>query len=396
MLEGAQISVISPASGLAIFFLGLFIYLVNRRSAAARLFLLISALFAFTGFVDYFASTAPDAQTAIVLERLLFFCIVIIFAGVLYMASLLPYERYSGWFSRNKLEFAIIALLSAYIPADAITTVDLDYYGWNVPLQWAGYTLAVFVIGYIAVTVYMLTKVCLSTTDKTIRRQCTLIAVAVVSPVLYGAGVVIVNASPIQVTIPRLLSPGFLIFGIILAYAMLFGPRLPQLLGGEGSAGKQSKPSALLVEGKTPDQAFEVLRESVDLGVPALIVVRTHPDTIRSTYDVGDSAILWLATQAGPDRIDPTNIGILQHTVTEFLHRNPTGTVMIEGLEYLLTENAPEKVLKMAEGLRDEVIVSGGKLIIAIDPETLDERRRSMFEREFEVVRPGRGAGTEI
>ncbi|HVO77717.1 MAG TPA: DUF835 domain-containing protein, partial [Methanomassiliicoccales archaeon] len=200
---------------------------------------------------------------------------------------------------------------------------------------------------------------------------------------------------PIELTVPRLLSPGFLIFGVILAYAMLFGPKLPQLSVNEAVPAAKLHASALLVEGRTPKAAFELFRTSVE-GSAGYLVTRTHPETVRSEYDVGDMPIMWLAAQAGPDRIDPTNLGILQHSITEFLHRNPEGTVMIEGLEYLLSENPPDRVLKMAEGLRDEVIVSGGRLILAVDPMALDDRRRSMFEREFEVMEPGKGAGTEI
>jgi hypothetical protein len=40
--------------------------------------------------------------------------------------------------------------------------------------------------------------------------------------------------------------------------------------------------------------------------------------------------------------------------------------------------------------------MNGALLIIPVDPNALDEKRRSMLEREFEVLVPKEGAGTEI
>ena len=392
---------LSPICGIVVLLMGIYAYYRNPKMESTQAFLLVTCIYAVGGTLDFLFLNAPDEGTASILARMELFTIVVLFAAVLYLATFLPYEKYSGWFRRNKREYAVIAVLSGYASIAALGNASKDASGWVLSLGQGFINWSFFFFSYIVITIYMLTTICLSTKERLVRRQCTLMSVAAASPAVYAFGLLLLNA--LGYGVPRALSPGFILFAIIFLYAVLrYSPfSLPR---GSNEIATEEEPvqiagkeqTALLVEEKQPSTAYALLNERARQGSACLLVTRTHPQVVKEQYKVEAVPMLWLATQAGPGRLDPANLSILQHNITEFLRRNRGGTVMLDGIEYLLTENPPEKVVRLMQSLRDEVIVNGALFIIPVDPKALDEKRMSMLEREFEVLVPKEGAGTEI
>ncbi|MBM4237430.1 MAG: DUF835 domain-containing protein, partial [Euryarchaeota archaeon] len=151
-----------------------------------------------------------------------------------------------------------------------------------------------------------------------------------------------------------------------------------------------------LVEEKTPDAAYGVFLEQIASGSKGLLITRTHPDAVKERHGLVETPIIWLASTPGPDRVDPSNLSILQHTVAEFLRKDENTVIMLDGIEYLISNNPMEKVLRTMYAIRDEVVVANSRLIVPLDPEVLDESKLALLEREFEITRAGEGAGTEI
>ena len=392
-------TLLSPICGIVVLLMGIYAYYRNPHTAATQMFLFVTGMAAMIGMLDFLFRNAPDEGSALILGKALIFAVVVLFAAVLYLSTFLPYEKYSGWFSRSKREFVVIAFLAGYASVATVTKVAKYDYGWGATLDGGLVQAAIIALAYIAITVYMLTNICLSTGEKRVRRQCTWLSLAVVSPALYTFAVAGSNLAGLG--LPLILSPGFIVFAVVFLYAVLrYQPFAPsnrsERVAGNARMGELIESSALLIEEKQPSAAYIFFNEKRKEGGPTLLITRTHPQVVKERYKVEGIPILWLATQAGPDRLDPANLSILQHNITEFLRRNHGGTVMLDGIEYLLTENPPEKVVRMMQSLRDEVIMNGALLIIPVDPNALDEKRRSMLEREFEVLVPKEGAGTEI
>ncbi len=60
---------------------------------------------------------------------------------------------------------------------------------------------------------------------------------------------------------------------------------------------------------------------------------------------------------------------------------------MLDGLEYLISNNGFEPVLKFLRHVVDEVSESEFAFLQATSPSTLQERELRILEREMEVVR---------
>ena len=118
------------------------------------------------------------------------------------------------------------------------------------------------------------------------------------------------------------------------------------------------------------------------------IVSRQHPNLIREKYGFEGTQIIWLATQAGENTMDPTSLGMLAHSISEFLSKTKDGVVMLDGLEYLITSNDFKKVVRAMEQINDSVMNYDGYLIMTLDPRAFDQKELAIIERYFELIHP--------
>ena len=118
------------------------------------------------------------------------------------------------------------------------------------------------------------------------------------------------------------------------------------------------------------------------------IVSRQHPNLIREKYGFEGTPITWLATQAGENTTDPTSLGMLAHGVLEFLSKTKDGIVLLDGVEYLISNNDFKKVVRVIEQINDSVMNYEGYLIITMDPKAFDQKELAIIERYFELIHP--------
>lgn len=147
--------------------------------------------------------------------------------------------------------------------------------------------------------------------------------------------------------------------------------------------------SSMLVEGKSTDAAYTLFLAELGRGGDGLVISRKHPGQVRERLGREKASVLWLCSQPGQGKVDPSSLSLLQGIITDFLRKDKRSVVLLDGLEYLVAENHPDKVLRLIYCVKDVVTVSGSKLIVPLDPDTLNEKDRAFFEREFKVLRPG-------
>jgi len=153
---------------------------------------------------------------------------------------------------------------------------------------------------------------------------------------------------------------------------------------------------AHIIEEHQGSLSYEIMSDLVSgrgsgPGMSGLIVSRQHPNLLRSKYGFEGVSMIWLATQAGDSTLDPTSLGILARSVEDFLSKNPGGVVLVDGIEYLMTNNDFRKVARTLEQISDSVMDSRGILLMAVDPRAFDPRELAILERDLEVIHP-RGA----
>jgi hypothetical protein len=142
-----------------------------------------------------------------------------------------------------------------------------------------------------------------------------------------------------------------------------------------------------LIEEDRPAEAFRLFAAYLG-GRRGLVITRTNPKRVRETYDIATEHVRWLTDREGSseDTIAPSLERIV-YEIEEFMSREPRGAVLLDGIEYLVSNNSFDAVLKFVRRLLDAISESHYVFIISLGPATLKEQELSVLEREMEVIR---------
>lgn len=372
--------------------MGIYVYRQSPGFPTARVFLMSMWLFFLGAFLDFALLYAPSYNSALWIARAELFVVVLLFASILYLASFLPHERFSGWFRGKESMLAVIAILSAIIAVMPVNDVVSTPFGWGVTGTAAFILWTVIVLSYVFVTIYMVHKTCKDVKWERTRKQSQLISLGVLSPVLYAFvynGIELIGAN-----VPFILSPGFLLLACIFAYGILrYRLFLPSAVKETDIKGVKRKDKELaesakflMVEEKRPERSYRLFLGLLANGKHGLVITRSHPDLLREEYRIEKTPVLWLAKQPGPNRIEPANLSILRQIITEFVKKGTNAAVIIDSLEYIMENNPPDEVILMLYSLRDEIQVTDSTLVLSVDPDTMDSQYVALLEREFQVI----------
>ncbi len=149
-----------------------------------------------------------------------------------------------------------------------------------------------------------------------------------------------------------------------------------------------------VIKEERPEKSFALFTTLLTSGSRGLCISRTHPDILKQKYKF-DAEALWLTktetAQAsgsvkGTEYVSPNNLAHLASSIREFLGKGENGAVIIEGLEYLNTQNDFKSVLKFIQLINEQVVLDKGFLLIPVDESTMDQKDFSLIEREVSQV----------
>jgi hypothetical protein len=144
-----------------------------------------------------------------------------------------------------------------------------------------------------------------------------------------------------------------------------------------------------LIQEEKPEKATDVFLNLVTHGTQGLYITRRYPKEVRETYNLKVTPIIWLTHEKTEEgHINPTDIVELSHTVKEFIKKTSDGVILLDGLEYLITQNDYKDILKFIQSLSDSVAMSSSRLIIPIDPSSLNEQQFHLLKRDMKVLDP--------
>jgi hypothetical protein len=147
-----------------------------------------------------------------------------------------------------------------------------------------------------------------------------------------------------------------------------------------------------VVEEAPPEISFDAFVNIVSTSADGskknvgMAISRQHPDLIRQKYGLEATSIFWLATRTGQDVVAPTNLGILTHMLVKFIEENPGGVVLLDGIEYLVSNNDFNKVLRLIDQVNDHISLSKSVMIVPVDPRAFSQKELALLERNVEKI----------
>jgi len=143
-----------------------------------------------------------------------------------------------------------------------------------------------------------------------------------------------------------------------------------------------------LIEEDRPAEAFRRFAAFLGGRGGGLVITRTNPKRVRETYELAAERVLWLTDREGSaeDTIAPALERIV-YEIEDFMSKQPRGAVLLDGIEYLVSNNSFDAVLKFVRRLLDAISESHYALIISLGSATVKEQELKVLEREMEVIR---------
>ncbi len=133
-------------------------------------------------------------------------------------------------------------------------------------------------------------------------------------------------------------------------------------------------------------KAYEWFKKLLSEGRRGLVIARTHPSRLLQAHAL-DCPIMWIAKStkaaSGVLSLEPTRLMKIHNTISDFVKATKGAVVILDGLEYLITENGFSPVMKAIQLTNEEVAMNGAFLLVPIDPRTLETQQLGYLEREF-------------
>jgi hypothetical protein len=141
-----------------------------------------------------------------------------------------------------------------------------------------------------------------------------------------------------------------------------------------------------LITEETPRKCYQIFQDLLSAGYRGVGIVRTHPDEVRREYSI-DVPILWLSRlQVGENVVYP-NIKVIEQIIEEFLENPGKNVILLERLDYLISQQGFEKTLQFIQKLSSLAYITQSIVLVHIDPLTIEERELVLIEKETKGFR---------
>jgi isoleucyl-tRNA synthetase len=144
-----------------------------------------------------------------------------------------------------------------------------------------------------------------------------------------------------------------------------------------------------LVEEDRPETSYTLFLNAMKKGMKGYCITRNYPAKIRSKFDLKDTPVIWLSNVGRENTIRPKDLEKLSLSLEQFLSQPDGGIVLLDGLEYLITNNNFITVLRLIQSLRDQVAINQSILLMAVNRSTLESHQLNLLEREVDHTIPG-------
>ncbi len=149
---------------------------------------------------------------------------------------------------------------------------------------------------------------------------------------------------------------------------------------------KLSSSESYIVTEIKPEKSFEMFVDLVTHGIPGFVISREYPEKIKRKHKLEKTPIVWLSKSQVRVVVDPNDLSKLMYMLEDFTKKSAESVILLDGLEYLITQNSFEAMLKYLHDLKDMVVLNSSLLIIPLHKEALSTREFSILERDHTIL----------
>jgi len=143
-----------------------------------------------------------------------------------------------------------------------------------------------------------------------------------------------------------------------------------------------------LIKEPKPDDSLKIFASLVKHGARGFCITRVHPKRIRKRFELGETPILWITTSEVADEkcVHPSDLAKLNMAINDMLRNHENLVILLEGIEYLVTYNGFDSILRFVQVINDRIMVTNSRFIMTLDPATLDSSSLHILERDLTPI----------
>jgi hypothetical protein len=153
-----------------------------------------------------------------------------------------------------------------------------------------------------------------------------------------------------------------------------------------GVLGVLDSPGLYIIREKRPSRCYSLFTGTVELGIEGIIISREHPEKVVRNHRVPSVPMYWLSRMEVEYSISPEDLTDLIETVENFCGQDGGCVILLDGIEYLITERGFDLVLEFLYELQHLMIAYSSRLIMPLHQGTLSLREYSNLEEGFTIL----------
>jgi hypothetical protein len=143
-----------------------------------------------------------------------------------------------------------------------------------------------------------------------------------------------------------------------------------------------------LIEENRPNYCFNIFSELLSTNEDGLCICRTNPAIIRRKYEFSeDITMLWLTDrESSKESTISPSLESMIYVAEEFIDKNNKAVILLDGIEYLISNNGFNPVLRFIRRLIDKISETSSILLIGVGSKAMNEQELNLLERELNPV----------
>jgi len=144
---------------------------------------------------------------------------------------------------------------------------------------------------------------------------------------------------------------------------------------------------AYIIKCERSDKAYMYLKDYMNkVRANVICVTRDYPEKVKQKYELADVPIIWLSNVGKENAVRPKDMEKLSLMLEQFISKNKDAVILLDGIEYLITNNNFITVLRFIQSLKDQIAINSAMLLIPINPSTMEPSQFNLIEREVDEV----------
>ncbi|HUW42869.1 MAG TPA: DnaA/Hda family protein, partial [Thermoplasmata archaeon] len=144
-----------------------------------------------------------------------------------------------------------------------------------------------------------------------------------------------------------------------------------------------------LIEEERPVGSNKIFADKVQQGFKGIEITRMNPKQVRQEFGA-KGEILWLTDKdSKTEKTVAPSLEMIVHTIESFMSPGEKCVLLVDGLQYLVSNTSFEGVLRFIRRLIDDFSESSSIMMISVSPGTLTTQELSILERELETIKLG-------